>query len=280
MYKILETKNLAKSIYLFRIEAPLIASKARAGQFVVLRVSPKGERIPLTLAEWDPQRGTITIVFMIAGATTCQLSKLKEGDNITDMLGPLGNPTEITNYGTVACVAGGFAIAVIRPVVKALKEAGNRVISIVGVRTRDLLFWEEELRKESDELILTTDDGSYGRKGMVTDPLKELLEGPESINRVIAIGPTVMMKFTSLTTKPSGIKTITSLNPIMVDGTGMCGCCRVSVGGETKFACVDGPEFDGHLVDWDELMSRQSTYLDQENHAYKCLTGTGEEHRS
>ncbi len=278
MYKILEKQNLATNVYLFRIKAPLIASKAKAGQFVMLRVSQKGERIPLTLAEWDGAEGSITIVVMAVGATTCQLSRLEEGDKINDLLGPLGNPTEIEYFGTVVCVAGGFAIAVIRPVIRALKEAGNHIISIIGVRNKELLFWEKELEQDSDELIITTDDGSYKRKGLVTEPLKELLEGSRDINRVIAIGPTAMMKFASLTTKPFGVKTIVSLNPIMVDGTGMCGCCRVTIGDETRFACVDGPEFDGHLVDWEEFMSRQTTYLDQEKYSYQCSLGTGEKH--
>ena len=280
MYRILEAKNLTANIYLFKLEAPLIARKARAGQFVILRVHPEGERIPLTLADWNQAEGTVTIVFMAVGATTCQMASLETGDAIVDMVGPLGHPTEIDNYGTVACVAGGFAIAVILPIVKALRQAGNRIISLVGVRNKDLLFWEEELDDASDRLIVTTDDGSYQRKGLVTEPLKEILQGPESVNRVIAIGPTMMMKFTSLATRPFGVKTIVSLNPIMVDGTGMCGCCRVTVGDKTLFACVDGPEFDGHLVDWDEFISRQTTYLDQEKYSYQCSVGTGSKHRS
>ncbi len=278
MYKILEKQNLAHNVYLFRIEAPLIARKARAGQFVMLKVNLKGERIPLTIAEWDAGEGSITIVVMAVGSTTCQLSNLEEGDSIDDLLGPLGHPTEIDNYGTVVCVAGGFAIAVIRPIIQALKTAGNHIISIIGVRNKDLLFWEKELKQDSDELIITTDDGSYGRKGLVTEPLRELLESSRTINRVVSIGPTAMMKFTSFTTKPFGVKTIVSLNPIMVDGTGMCGCCRVTIGSKTKFACVDGPEFDGHLVDWDEFMSRQVTYLDQEKYSYQCTLGTNERH--
>jgi len=202
-------------------------------------------------------------VFMVVGTTTRKLALYDAGDSIANFVGPLGRPTEIEKFGTVVCVAGGYAIATIAPIARAMKAMGNKVISIMGFRTRELVFWEERLQGVSDELTVTTDDGSYKRKGMVTEPLKELLE-KGGVDRVIAIGPTVMMKFSSLTTKPFGVKTIVSLNPIMVDGTGMCGCCRVSVGGETKFACVDGPDFDGHEVDWDLLMKRQRAYLDEE----------------
>jgi NAD(P)H-flavin reductase len=264
MYKILVRKDLTPNIHLFEIEAPAVARKAQAGQFVVIRVNETGERIPVTVADWNREKGTVTVVFMEVGTTTNRLAKLKAGESVLDFVGPLGVPTEIENYGTVVCVAGGFAVAVIRPIARALKEAGNKVISIMGARTKDLVFWEKELRSTSDELIVTTDDGSYARKGMVTEPLKELLEKDKSIKRVIAIGPSIMMKFSALTTQPFGVKTIVSLNPIMVDGTGMCGCCRVSVGGETKFACVDGPDFDGHKVDWNLLFARQKSYLDEE----------------
>jgi ferredoxin--NADP+ reductase len=201
---------------------------------------------------------------MEVGKTTQKLATVKAGESIANFAGPLGLPTHIDRFGTVVCVAGGFAIATIVPIARAMKEAGNKVISIMGFRTKDLVFWEDRLRDVSDELIVTTDDGSYGRKGVVTAPLKELLEGKEKIDRVIAIGPTVMMKFSSATTMPFEVDTIVSLNPIMVDGTGMCGVCRVSISGETKFTCVDGPDFDGHQVDWDELMARQRTYLDEE----------------
>jgi len=201
---------------------------------------------------------------MEVGTTTHRLARLGTGDSIADFVGPLGLPTHIDKFGTVCCVAGGFAMAVIMPIARALKEKGNRVISIMGARNKDLIFWEDELRRVSDELIVTTDDGSYGRKGLVTEPLREMLESGTRIDRVIAIGPTVMMKYSSLTTQPFGVKTIVSLNPIMVDGTGMCGCCRVEVGGETKFACVDGPDFDGHQVDWDLLFARQRIYIDEE----------------
>jgi len=260
-------EDLVPNIHLFKIAAPAIAKKAQAGQFVVIRIDEKGERIPLTVADWDEKEGSVTIVFMEAGATTRRLATLKTGDFIANFVGPLGLPTHIEKFGSVVCVGGGFAVAVITPIARALKDIGNKVISIIGARNKELIFWEEELRSVSDELIVTTDDGSYGRKGLVTEPLKELLEKGEKIDRVIAIGPTPMMKFCAKTTEPFGVKTIVSLNPIMVDGTGMCGCCRVSIGGETKFACVDGPDFDGHQVDWDLLLARQRIYLDEEKHA-------------
>ncbi len=252
------------NIHLFKVAAPNVAKKAQAGQFVVIRVNEKGERIPLTIADWDREEGSITIVFMEVGTTTHQLALLEAGDFIADFIGPLGLPTHIEKSGTVVCVAGGFAVATIMPIARAMRMEGNRVISIMGARDESLIFWESELRSVSDQLIVTTDDGSYARKGLVTEPLKELLEGDEKIDRVIAIGPSIMMKFCAKTTQPFGVKTIVSLNPIMVDGTGMCGCCRVSVGGVTKFACVDGPDFDGHQVDWDLLFARQRIYLDEE----------------
>jgi NAD(P)H-flavin reductase len=268
LYKILLREDLVPGIHLFKVAAPAVAAKARAGQFVVVRIDEKGERIPLTIADWDKDKGTVTIVFMEVGATTARLALLKEGDAVADFVGPLGIPAEIENYGTVVCVAGGVGTAVVAPIARALKNAGNRIFTILGTRSKDLLFWEDVLKSVSDRLIVTTDDGSYGRKGVVTEPLKELLESGEKIDRVVAIGPVVMMKFCSLTTAPSGVKTIVSLNPIMVDGTGMCGCCRVSVGGETKFACVDGPDFDGHKVDWDLLAARQRIYIEEEKCAY------------
>ncbi len=263
MYKILLRQDLVPNIHLFKIEAPAIARKAQPGQFVIIRIDEKGERIPLTIADWDKKEGSVTIVFMEVGTSTHRLDLLKAGDSIADFVGPLGLPTHIEKFGTVVCVAGGFAVATIMPIARAMREKGNRVISIMGARNKDLIFWEDELRRVSDQLIVTTDDGSYARKGLVTEPLKELLDGNERIDRVIAIGPSIMMKFCAKTTEPFGVKTIVSLNPIMVDGTGMCGCCRVSVGGETKFACVDGPDFDGHQVDWDLLFARQRIYLDE-----------------
>jgi ferredoxin--NADP+ reductase len=249
--------------------APAVARKARAGQFVVVRIDEKGERIPLTIADYDEKEGTVTIVFMEVGATTARLALLKEGDAIADFVGPLGVPAEIEKFGTVACVAGGVGAAVVAPIARALKKAGNKIITILGTRSKELLFWDDVLKASSDEMIVTTDDGSYGRKGVVTEPLKELLESGQKIDRVVAIGPVVMMKFCALTTLPFGVKTIVSLNPIMVDGTGMCGCCRVAVDGETKFACVDGPDFDGHKVDWDLMAARQRIYLGEEKCAYE-----------
>jgi NAD(P)H-flavin reductase len=269
LYKILQKQDLVPGIHLFKVEASAVAKKAQAGQFVVVRIDEKGERIPLTIADWDEKEGSITIVFMEVGTTTARLALLKEGDAIADFVGPLGVPAHIEKFGTVVCVAGGVGTAVVAPIARAIKQAGNRIISILGARSQDLLFWEDRLGGVSERLIVTTDDGSYGRKGVVTEPLKELLESGEKVDRVIAIGPAIMMKFCSKTTEPFGIKTIVSLNPIMVDGTGMCGCCRVSVGGETKFACVDGPDFDGHQVDWDLLFARQRIYLDEEKCSFE-----------
>jgi ferredoxin--NADP+ reductase len=269
MYKILLRQDLVPDIHLFKVAAPKVAKKAQAGQFVVIRVNEKGERIPLTIADWDREEGSITIVFMEVGTTTHRLAWLEAGDFIADFIGPLGLPTHIEKFGTVICVAGGFAVATIMPIARAMRTEGNRVISIMGARNKSLIFWEDELRSVSDQLIVTTDDGSYARKGLVTEPLKELLETGEKIDRVIAIGPSIMMKFCAKTTQPFGVKTIVSLNPIMVDGTGMCGCCRVSVGGVTKFTCVDGPDFDGHQVDWDLLFARQRIYLDEEKRSFE-----------
>ena len=264
MYKILLRQDLVPNTHLYKIEAPMVARKAQAGQFVVIRIDEKGERIPLTLADWDAEEGSVSVAVQEVGTTTRRLAKLGTGDSLANFVGPLGLPTHIEQFGTVVCVAGGFAVATIFPIARALRAKGNKVISILGARNKNLLFWEDNLRSVSDEVIVVTDDGSYGRKALVTEPLKELLAGKEKIDRVIAIGPSIMMKFSSLTTKPFGVKTIVSLNPIMVDGTGMCGCCRVAVDGVTKFVCVDGPDFDGHLVDWDLLFARQRTYLNEE----------------
>lgn len=268
MYRIIARETLTENIHLLEVEAPEVARKAQPGQFVAVRVDEEGERIPLTIADWDVERGSITIILLAVGTTTRKLARLNAGDSILNFVGPLGRPTEIDRFGTVICVAGGVGTASIFPISRLLKARQNEVIAIMGARTRELIFWEDHLRSVSHQLIVTTDDGSYGRKGVVTEPLKEFL-GARKIDRVIAIGPAIMMKFCSLTTKPVGVKTIVSLNPIMVDGTGMCGCCRVSVGGETKFACVDGPDFDGHEVDWDLLMSRQRAYLDEEKESLK-----------
>ena len=266
MYSIAFREDLSSSVHLFKVEAEDIVKKAKPGQFVILRVDDKGERIPLTIADWD--EGTITIVFMEVGKTTQKLATLSVGDSIADFVGPLGQPTEIDRFGQVVVIGGGVGIACVFPAARELKRRGNKVISIIGARSKDLLFWEDRIRSVSDETIVITDDGSYGRKGVVTQPLQEILER-EKIHRVFAIGPAIMMKFCAATTRPFGIKTIVSLNPIMVDGTGMCGCCRVEIGGKTKFACVDGPDFDGHEVDWDLLTNRQRAYLNEEKESLK-----------
>ena len=264
MYKILERQDLSPNVHLFKIEAPEVANKAQPGQFVIVRIDEKGERIPLTFADWDTKTGTVTIVFAEAGATTCRLARLDAGGYIENFVGPLGIPTHIEKFGTVVCIGGGIGVAPVTPIARGLKKAGNRVLSIMGARTKDLLFWENNLGASSDELTVCTDDGSYGRKGLVTEPLKEILASGQKIDRVIAIGPVPMMKFCSLTTQPFGVKTIVSLNPLMVDGTGMCGCCRVSVNNATKFACVDGPDFDGHQVDWNLMTTRAKGYAEEE----------------
>ncbi len=276
MFKIVTSEKLTPVIDLFKIEAPAIARKAKAGQFVIIRVDEEGERIPLTLADWDAKGGTITLVAMEVGTSTRKLGQMKAGDSLHNLVGPLGLPSDIEKFGTVICVGGGVGIAPIYPIARSLREAGNRIISIIGARNRDLLFWEDRMKTVSDELIVTTDDGSYGRKGLVTEPLKEKLEQGK-IDRVIAIGPAIMMKFCAQTTKPFNVPTIVSLNSIMVDGTGMCGCCRVSIGGTTKFACVDGPDFDGHQVDWNTVFDRQKVYLKEEKESLerweKCRCG-------
>jgi len=268
VYRILEKQELAPAIKMMVVEAPNAARKARAGQFVIVRVDEPGERIPLTIADHDPQQGTITLILQEVGKTTMQMGALEVGDSLVTVAGPLGHPTEIADYGTVVCVGGGVGIAPMFPIARALKEAGNRVVSIIGARSRDLLFWEERMRSVSDELIVCTDDGSYGRPGLVTEPLRELLEGrPGAVARVWAVGPAIMMKFVSRTTEPFGVPTTVSLNTVMIDGTGMCGGCRVVAHGGAKFVCVDGPEFDGWLVDWDLLLSRLQYYRPQEQEA-------------
>jgi len=271
VYRIVRKETLTPVSKLYVIEAPDVARKARAGQFVVLRVREEGERIPLTIADYDRDQGTITIVVQEVGMSTRLLGTMNEGDCLASFTGPLGRPTEIDKYGSVILVGGGLGIAPIYPICRALRQAGNHVIGIIGARSGELLFWEEEMRSVTDELIVVTDDGSYARKALVTVPLKELLDSGREIARVWAVGPAIMMKFAALTTKPYGVKTIVSLNSIMVDGTGMCGACRVSVGGRTRFACVDGPEFDGHLVDWDLLLRRQRQYIDLEKQALEAF---------
>ncbi|RJQ30491.1 MAG: sulfide/dihydroorotate dehydrogenase-like FAD/NAD-binding protein [Peptococcaceae bacterium] len=281
MYKILKKEVLAPALHLFEIGAPRIAAKALAGQFVILRIHEEGERIPLTVADFDRQEGTITCVFQEVGKTTRQLGVLKEGDSIMDFVGPLGVPSHIENYGRVACVGGGVGVAPVHPVARALKKAGNEVIGIIGARTKELLFWEDKMRAACTELRVTTDDGSYVRKGFVTDVLKEVIEEKGRIDLCLAIGPLPMMRAVCDLTKKYGIRTVVSLNSIMVDGTGMCGCCRVTVNGEMKFACVDGPEFDGHGVDFAEMARRSVIYREQERQAVEvygesaCRCGCG-----
>ncbi|MBR3776299.1 MAG: sulfide/dihydroorotate dehydrogenase-like FAD/NAD-binding protein [Kiritimatiellae bacterium] len=273
MNKILEKKQLSETVFGMTIEAPLIANERKAGQFIILMVDEDaGERIPLTIADADKERGTISLIFQAVGATTIKLSKMNVGDSLPAVLGPLGKPTDIRGEngekpGHVVCVGGGIGVAPLHSIAQTLKAAGNRVTIIIGARSKNLFILEEEMRKiADDDLILVTDDGSSGRKGLVTEPLKEFCESG-NVDEVIAIGPPVMMKFCSLTTKPFNIKTVVSLNTIMIDGTGMCGGCRISVGGETKFVCVDGPEFDGHLVDWDLMIRRSGAYKAQETTA-------------
>jgi ferredoxin--NADP+ reductase len=263
MYQILERVDYSDDVYMQVIEAPAVAAACQPGQFIILMIHEEGERIPLTIADFDREAGTITIVVQAVGTSTRHLQQLGKGDSISNFIGPLGQPSEIENFGTVICAGGGVGVAPIYPIARALKEAGNKVISIVAARNEGLLVWEDRMREISDELIVTTDDGSRGRHCLVTEPLKELCEGG-GIDLVVAIGPGIMMKFCAKTTEAYGVKTVVSLNAIMVDGTGMCGGCRVSVGDETKFVCVDGPEFDGHEVDFDLLMSRQRQYLPQE----------------
>ncbi len=269
LYRIVEKTDLSESVVRMVLEAPAIARKRRAGQFVVLIMDEKGERIPLTIVDSDPRRGTITIIFQVVGKTTAAMSAMKAGDAFRDVQGPLGNPTDIRRAGQVVCIGGGVGVGVVYPLAAALKQAGNRVISIIGARTKSLLILEEEMKRVSDRLIVATDDGSYGFHGFVSAVLQQLIDAGERIDEVFAIGPVPMMKVIAEVTRPHGIKTTVSLNPIMVDATGMCGACRVSVGGKTKFTCVDGPEFDGHQVDFDLLTSRLRMYCRQEGEAYE-----------
>ncbi len=264
MFEILNKETPAKSITKFIIKAPYVARKHKAGNFVIIRVNDHGERIPLTIVDSNQEAGTITIMVQAIGKTTKLLSLQEKGDFLLDVVGPLGNPTPIHNYGTVVCIGGGVGTAEVYPIACALKNAGNKLITIVGARSKELIILENELREISDEFFITTDDGSYGMKGLVTNALDVYLKKDTSVKAVYAIGPIIMMKSVSDFTKPIGIQTFVSLNPIMMDGTGMCGACRVSIGDETKFACVDGPEFDGHLVNFDELITRNRSYMDLE----------------
>jgi ferredoxin--NADP+ reductase len=260
-----------------KVVAPAIARKAEAGQFIILRLHDHAERIPLTVADYDRDGGTITIVFQIVGKSTEELATLKEGDSILNFAGPLGEPSEIENYGTVVCIGGGVGVAPIFPITRALRQAGNRIISIIGARSESLLFYESEMESVSDEFQVMTDDGTRGRKGLVTEALEEILKSEQKIDLVFAVGPVVMMKAVADLTRKYAVRTIVSLNPVMVDGTGMCGGCRVSVGGATKFACVDGPDFDAHQVDFEELSMRQRTYHKEEQaaneHYHQCACG-------
>ena len=269
MYKILKKRELNPTVTLMDIEAPLVARAAEPGQFIILRVDEEGERIPLTIADFDREKGSVTIIFQIVGATTEKLNHKNEGDTITDFAGPLGRATETEGLKKVAVVGGGVGCAIAYPVAKKLFESGCEVHSIVGFRNSDLVILEDEFRAKSSKLVLMSDDGSCGEKGLVTDALRRLIESGEKYDRVITIGPLVMMKFVSKLTKEYGIPTVASMNPVMIDGTGMCGGCRLTVGGKTKFACVDGPEFDAHEIDFDEAMARSSMYRGFERHAYE-----------
>ena len=264
MYKIVRKKELNSAVTLMEIEAPFVARKAKAGQFIIFRVDDKGERVPLTIAGYDREKGTVTIIFQKVGFATIALGSLNEGDYIQDFVGPLGKATDVEGKKKVCVVGGGVGCAIALPSAKAFKEAGAEVTVIVGFRSKDIVILEDEFKEVADRLILMTDDGTYGRHGLVTQPLQEMLEAGEQFDEVLAIGPIPMMKFVCKTTEPFGTHTMVSLNPIMVDGTGMCGGCRVTVGGETKFACVDGPEFDGHKVDFAELGNRNSLYRGRE----------------
>ena len=269
MFKIVKKEELNESVTRMEIEAPYVARKAQAGQFIIFRVDAYSERVPLTIAGYDRERGTVTVIFQKVGLSTKLLGCLDEGDFIADFVGPLGRPTETAGLRRVCVIGGGVGCAIAYPSAVAFREAGAQVDVIVGFRNKDIVILEDEFRAAADRLFVMTDDGSYGEQGFVTAKLRELLEAGEQYDEVLAIGPIPMMKFVSATTRPFGVKTVVSLNPIMVDGTGMCGCCRVTVGGEVKFACVDGPDFDGHLVDYAELMSRNSVYRERERQVEK-----------
>lgn len=283
MYKILKKEKLHDTIYSMWIESLEVAQSVQPGQFIILMIKEKGERIPLTVADFDREKGLIRVVFQIVGKSSEELSRLSEGDELFSFIGPLGRRTEIDNYGTVITLGGGTGIACIHTIARALKEVGNKVISIIGARNKDLIIMKEELKLASSELIITTDDGSFGRKGFVTQALKEILEKDQNIKKIWAIGPAIMMKVTCETARPFQVDTIVSLNSVMVDGTGMCGSCRVTIDGKTKFVCTDGPEFDGRLVDWDEFMNRLVRYQTQEQksweiyqkHSHNCKCGKG-----
>lgn len=273
MYGIVNKTVLASNIKQFEVYAPDVARKAKPGQFVIVRINEQGERIPLTIADFDPQKETITIIFQEVGRSTIDIGHLEPGDKFLDFVGPLGNPSEIKKYGKVVCVGGGVGVAPVYPIARALYEEGNYVISVLGARSGEFLIWEEKMKAVSNEIYIMTDDGTYGEKGFVTDALSKII-AERNVDMVLAIGPIGMMKSVCELTKPKQIKTLVSLNPIMLDGTGMCGACRVEVGNERKFACVDGPEFDGHLVDWENLKQRSLMFKQQEdlvlNHKCNC----------
>ena len=278
MFKILAKKELSPNVYAMTIEAPRVARKAQPGQFIILRIDEEGERIPLTIADFDREKGTILLVFQTIGASTMELAAMNAGDSLLDFVGPLGQSSVIKKMeGTVVVVGGGIGVAPTYPIARAMKEAGNKVIAIMGAKTKDILIMEDMMKQVTDEILVTTDDGSRGIKGFVTYAVQALVDRGEKIAQITAIGPCIMMKSVADATRDLGIRTIVSLNPIMVDGTGMCGGCRVTVGGETKFACVDGPEFDGHQVDFKGLMSRQRMYrdLEAEEKDHVCRIGLG-----
>jgi ferredoxin/flavodoxin---NADP+ reductase len=265
MNRIIAKEQLSQDVYRLRVEAPLIAEERQPGQFIILQLDTEfGERVPLTIADADEKEGSISLIFQAVGKSTKLLAQMQAGDQIANLVGPLGKPTHIEKFGTVVCVGGGIGVAPMYPIAQGMKKAGNQLIVIIGARTKELVILEKEMRAIADEVIVCTDDGSYGRKGLVTAPLKELCEQDPQPNLAVAIGPPVMMKFCALTTKPYAVPTVVSLNTIMIDGTGMCGGCRVTVGGQTKFVCVDGPEFDGHLVDFDQMIQRLGSYREQE----------------
>jgi len=273
MHEILAHSVLGPNVHLYRFHAPDVAKYRKPGQFVIVRINEEGERIPLTIADVDQAEGSITLIVQAVGKTTLAMAQMKVGDSIPDICGPLGEPTHIEKVGNVLCVGGGIGTAPLYPVTRALRDIGNHVVSILGARTRELLILEDQMREASDDLIITTDDGSYGMKGLVTDAIKKLVGEGGKFDLCVSMGPPIMMKFVSLLTKELGIPCLVSLNPIMVDGTGMCGGCRVTVGGETKFACVDGPEFDGHLVDFDEMMGRLTMYQQYEKNSLDHYMG-------
>jgi ferredoxin/flavodoxin---NADP+ reductase len=270
LFPILEAKPLAKAVKQLKVEAPEIARKRKPGQFIVLRTHEEGERIPLTIADSDAAAGTVTLIFQEVGKSTRRLGELKAGDSILDLIGPLGRPTHIEKFGTVVCIGGGIGIAPVYPIAKGMREAGNTVIAIIGARTKDLIILEEEMGQVSHRLKVSTDDGSYGYHGFVSDILQDIIDEGTTINLVVAIGPVPMMRVVCNVTRNRSLKTVVSLNPIMVDATGMCGACRVTVGGKTRFVCVDGPEFDGHEVNFAELVKRQRAYLNQEKESLEA----------